>query len=198
MKNISIRKIIYLILFLLNSGILLLVVLYFLHGSFEQFPTDEQQVKIKITMGALCLFFLSIELFLAFQLYKGKVSRKKSEFRHADNDVPVTLLASFGGLKFLPSLFAIGYNNRNPQLVFLQEGIEYRLFFKKYKKYSDIASIDIAILPGTKNLQFTFHDSVFTFIANVYDEDRLKNALIFLEKKHCSLSPKAKEFLKNS
>lgn len=108
----------------------------------------------------------------------------------------ILVLAAFGGLKFIPSIIALGYNSFNPQLIFLQDGIEYRLFSKKYKKYSLIEAVDIRIFPGTKNLQFTFTDSVFTFTANVYDKNTLKEALIFLEKKNCLLSAKAKEFLK--
>ncbi len=64
MKKLHIRKIIYILLFLINSGLLLLALIYFLNGSLEEFPTEEQQEKVKIVTGGLSVIFLIIELLL--------------------------------------------------------------------------------------------------------------------------------------
>jgi|GEM_PF-2458207 len=98
-----------------------------------------------------------------------------------ENRVEVQVRTSGEALKFLP--FFGSYNNFNPQLSLLEDGIEYKVFFRKYKKYSEIELVDIHRLLGINNLQFKFKDSVFTFFAKVYDENDLKNALIFLKKR---------------
>lgn len=137
-----------------------------------------------------------IILFGIFKLYKRKINQiKTSELVFNNNEMSVPLLASFLGIKYLPSPFVLGHNNLNPKLTFLQDGVEYKFFSKKYKRYSDIESVDIWIAPHTKNLEFKFNDSVFIFIGNLYDEKNLKSVLDFLKKKNCPLSPEAREFL---
>lgn len=137
-----------------------------------------------------------IILFFIFKFYKRKINQiKRSELVFNNNEMSVPLLASFLGIKYVPSPFVLGHNNLNPKLTFLQDGIEYKFFFKKYKRYSDIESIDIWISPRTKNLHFKFNNSIFTFIGNLYDEKNLKSVLDFLKKKNCPLTSEAREFL---
>ena len=66
------KKIIYTVLFSFNSILLVLAVMYFLNGSLEEFPTQEQQEKIKVTMGGLSIIFLVIELILLSKIIKQR------------------------------------------------------------------------------------------------------------------------------
>ena len=152
--------------------------------------------NLTIIITIICFLIAAIALFLVFRFYKRKVEKiKKTELDSRSNEMQVPLLAGFLGIKFLPPLLGFAKNNINPQLNFLWDGIEYKLLTKKFKKYSDIAMVDILILAGTKNLIFKFFNSIFTFSGNLYSEDNLRSALGFLQKKNCPLSPRAKEFL---
>ena len=42
--------------------------MYFLNGSLEEFPTEEQQEKVKIVTGGLSVIFLIIELLLVWRI----------------------------------------------------------------------------------------------------------------------------------
>lgn len=149
-----------------------------------------------VFMFTLAGIFATSLILIVYKYIKKKTGEiKEVKLNFGEDRVPVPVLASFGGLKFLPSPFAVAYNNFNPLLIFLRDGMEYRLFFKKYKKYSDIELVDVTILPGTRNLKFVFRDSVVTFSANLYDDNNLKSALRFLGEKNCILSSRAKEFL---
>ncbi len=155
-----------------------------------------EQKNLAILIISAALIISLIVLFLVFTFYRRKITEiQKHNINFDDSKIPIPLLASFGRIKFLPSFLAIGHNSINPQLILLKDGMEYRLFPKKYKDYSDIELVDITVLPGTRNLDFRFKNSIFTFSANVFDEANLKNALKFLQKKNCPLSDKAKEFL---
>ncbi len=155
-----------------------------------------QNQNLVISIFGIAIILFVTTLLGVLKLYKRKINQiKSSELVFKNNAMSVPLLASFLGIKHLPSPFAFGHNNLNPKLTFLEDGIEYKVFFKKYKKYSDIESVDIWIGPRTKNLHLKFNDSMFTFIGNVYDEKNLKSVLDFLKKKNCQLTPEAKELL---
>ncbi len=155
---------------------------------------EKQNLVIFISIVAIITPI--IILFAVFKFYKRKINQiKGSELVFNNNEMSVPLLASFLGIKYVPSPFVLGHNNLNPKLTFLQDGIEYKIFSKKYKRYSDIELVDIWIGPHTKNLHFKFNDSIFTFRGNLYDEKNLKSVLDFLKKKNCPLSPEAREFL---
>jgi len=152
--------------------------------------------NLVILISAISFSIGVIVILIMFRFYKRKLGKiKKSELDSRGKEMSIPLLAGFLGNKYLPSIIALGKNNINPKLSFLQDGIEYKVFGKKYKKYSDIVLVDILITLGTRNLIFKFRNSIFTFTGNLYDENNLENALVFLEKKNCPLSPKAKEFL---
>jgi hypothetical protein len=150
-------------------------------------------------IGAVINFIIiAIVLVFVIRFYKRKkVEIKKRGLDFNDNETSVPLLASFVGIKFLPTIIAVGYNNISPKLIFFEEGIGYKVFSKSYKKYSDIELVDIWITFGTRNLTFKFRNSIFTFTANLGDDNNLKNALGFLQKKNCPLSSKAEKFLSN-
>lgn len=157
-----------------------------------KYITMEKKELLIIGTTFIIVFII---VFFVLKFYIKKLHEiKKHNLNFNDNEIKVPIIASFVGIKSL-SFLALGYNNFNPQLIFFQDKIKYRVFFNKTKKYSNIELVDINIAPGTKNLNFKFKDSKFTFIANLYDETNLKSVLNFLKKKNCILSPKAEEFL---
>jgi hypothetical protein len=54
---------------MIGTGIVLcLTVLYFLRGSLEMFPTDEDHAKVRLVMGVIAAILIAVELALWFLL----------------------------------------------------------------------------------------------------------------------------------
>jgi hypothetical protein len=79
----------------------------------------------------------------------------------------IPVLVTFTGLRGLPWWYAIATNNAKPLLVIEADGIRFRVVRQQRRLFSDIACLDVRQGPGTVNLDFAFHGSVFTFAANV-------------------------------
>jgi hypothetical protein len=82
----------------------------------------------------------------------------------------VPVLATFTGIRGLPWWYGVAMNNATPLLAIEQDGIRYRVVRQQQRSFDEIASVDVRQAPGTVNLDFTFHGSVFTFAANVGTE----------------------------
>ncbi len=54
-------KIMVVLIFIINSILLILSLLYFIHGSMEMFPTEERQQGIRFVFGLFSLFFVIVE-----------------------------------------------------------------------------------------------------------------------------------------
>jgi len=150
-----------------------------------------------LTTILICIGFLlgAIVLFFVLKSYKRKIHEIKTvELDPGSREMQVKIIAGFLGIKYLPTLLAVGINNLNPELEFFQDGIEYKVFSKKNKRYSDIETVDIFTTLGTKNLIFKFNNSIITFTGNLANEDNLRNALEFLKKKNCPMSSRAKKY----
>jgi hypothetical protein len=80
-------------------------------------------------------------------------------------DVPVR--ATFTGVTGLPWWYAVAMNNATPLLVIEPDGIRFRVIRQQRRSFEEIACVDVRQAPGTVNLDFTFHGSIFTFAANV-------------------------------
>jgi len=53
---------------------ILLLGVYFVHGSFEDFPTDEQQGKVRIVSGAGIFIVTLLEALVVVALLRGRKS----------------------------------------------------------------------------------------------------------------------------
>jgi len=53
---------------------ILLLGVYFVHGSLEDFPTDEQQGKVRIVSGAGIFIFTLLEALVVVALLRGRKS----------------------------------------------------------------------------------------------------------------------------
>lgn len=107
----------------------------------------------------------------------------------------VELIASFLGLRFLPPPLGIGSNSINPKLIFHEDEVEYRVFSTTRINYTSIEKVDVFLFYKTTNLLLTRHDSVFTFGGNLNDRAKLIEVLRFLQRKGCSLTEKALNFM---
>lgn len=93
---------------------------------------------------------------------------------------PVDVAAAFTGLRFLPWWLGVATNSAAPKLEIGREAIRYRVLRKSEKPFQDIVLLEVRTMPGTVNLCFDFHDSVFTFAANVRTLDEATRALRLL------------------
>jgi len=116
--------------------------------------------------------------------------------------VSIPLVAAFFGLKIVPFPFALGGNNLNPKLLLHEEYIEYKSLFRtQTKTYQEIDEVDVFVSNlkvfsiGTTNIRLSFTGSVFTFMGNLNDLEKLKEVLLFLRAKGCRLSDKAASLL---
>jgi hypothetical protein len=116
--------------------------------------------------------------------------------------VSIPLVAAFCGLRILPFPFALGGNNLNPKLLLYEEHLEYKSLFRtQTKTYQEIAEVDVYVNNlkvfsiGTTNIRLSFTGSVFTFMGNLNDLEKLKEVLFFLREKGCWLSDKAASLL---
>ena len=105
-------------------------------------------------------------LFVRRRRHKAAVS---SLHRDEKGVMVVPVLATFTGVRGLPSLVAIASNSLNPRLVIRPDGLDYRVTAARSVALDDIASVRIQTAPGTVNLVFTFVGGAFDFAANVGD-----------------------------
>jgi hypothetical protein len=107
----------------------------------------------------------------------------------------VNVIASFLGLKFLPRVIALAFNNLNPKLILTNDDIEYRAFvFNRRLAYAEIESVDILLWIQTTNVYLVRNNSIFTVSANTNNEYELYRCLEYLKRKGCNLSERASEF----
>jgi hypothetical protein len=107
----------------------------------------------------------------------------------------VRLIASFLGLKFLPSPLILGFNNFSPKLVLSDKEVEYRAFIlTNHISYDEIEKVDIFLWHQTTNVNIKRKNSVFTFGGNTNDENELYKCLKYLKEKGCMLTDKAEKF----
>ena len=107
----------------------------------------------------------------------------------------VKLIAAFLGLKFLPKVVALAFNNFNPKLVFSDSGVEYRAFiFTNYLLYHEIEKVDIFLALQTTSIHLRINNSVFAFSGNTNDEIELYKCIKYLKNKGCTLTEKAEKF----
>ncbi len=79
----------------------------------------------------------------------------------------ISVLATFIGVSGLPWWYAVALNNAAPLFVIEPDGIRFRVIRQRHRSFEEIACVDVRQAPGTVNLYFTFHGSMFTFAANV-------------------------------
>jgi len=107
----------------------------------------------------------------------------------------VKVISAFLGLKFLPRVIALAFNNLNPKLIFTKDDIEYRAFvFTGRLTYDEIEIVDILLWTHTTNVYLVRTNSIVTVSANTNSEDELYRCLEYLKKKGCDLSKRAEEF----
>jgi hypothetical protein len=81
----------------------------------------------------------------------------------------VPLRVSFTGMKKVRHL-ALFYNQIFPQLILYADGIEFRVFIKRKKSYSQVERIEALETFATHNVIIVWKDSAFAFVGNVRDE----------------------------
>ena len=107
----------------------------------------------------------------------------------------VKIIAAFLGLKFLPRIIALAYNNFNPKLILTDDHIEYRAFlFTGRLTYNEIESVDILLSIRTTNVYLFRNNSLVTVSANTNNKQELHRCLDYLRKKGCTLTNRAEEF----
>jgi hypothetical protein len=107
-------------------------------------------------------------------------------------EVPLT--AAFGGVAWLPWL-ALGHNSANPLLVLKGDELEYRLFARTRRPYSDVVSADYRHTLGTRNVILRFRGTSRTFTANVRDDAAVRATFAFLRDKGVPLTSRAEACL---
>ena len=110
-------------------------------------------------------------------------------------NLKVKIVAAFLGLKFLPKIIALAFNNFNPKLVLSDSGVEYRAFvFTNHIKYHEIEKIDILLALQTTNIYLIRKNSAITVSANTNNKDELYRCLLYLRDKGCPFTEKAERF----
>jgi hypothetical protein len=79
----------------------------------------------------------------------------------------IPVLATFTGVRGLPWWYAIASNNAKPLLVIEPGGIRFRVVGERERRYGEIECVDVRQGRGTVNLNFTFHESLLNFTANL-------------------------------
>jgi len=142
----------------------------------------------------IIIVIITVLFVIIFYIKKNK-ALKNMELNIYDTYAKIPVIAWFGWIKGTNNLIGISKNNFNPKLIFWEDYIEYKIFFTKKKKYTDIESVDIYRWFKTENIVFIFKDSSSTFSANVLYPKNLIAILKFLQNKNCPLSENAKELL---
>lgn len=79
----------------------------------------------------------------------------------------IPVLVTFTGVRGMPWWYAVAMNNAKPLLAVDAGGMCFRVVFRQRRSFDEVACVDVRQAPGTVNLDFTFHGSLFTFAANV-------------------------------
>lgn len=106
----------------------------------------------------------------------------------------VPLRVSFTGMKKMPHI-ALCYNQIFPLLVLYPDGVEFRVFIKRKKDYSQIERIDALETFATHNVIIVWKDSAFAFVGNVRDANLFRDVLRFFQRKQLPLSDSARQVL---
>lgn len=110
------------------------------------------------------------------------------------NGVQVPVRATFTGVAGVP-FWTLAHNSLFPLFKLFNDEMEFRVIFKQRRAYTSIKSVHVFWMLLTNNVQITWHDSSFTFVANVTNQDDLVQVVRFLERKQAPLLDTAKLFL---
>lgn len=129
------------------------------------------------TLVSIAVFLVQIGLLFGLFLLFRRIARSKRRLGSAgpitvnrDGVTTVPAFATFTGLRVLPACIALASSNLSPSIRFDEQGIAYRVILRRRAAYSTIAEVEIRTGPGTVNVCFAFHDTPFTFSANVGEE----------------------------
>lgn len=104
--------------------------------------------------------------------------------------VAIPLLASFTGLRGVP-LLSLSRNSINPALHLHPDRVVYRVVGRRTKPLANIRQVTVMTAPFTRNVDFEFLDSMFSFTANVKDDAWRLWLLRQLQERGVPLAPKA-------
>ncbi len=110
-----------------------------------------------------------------------------------EQGMAIPLRISFIGVKSV-RWFALAHNNLSPLLVLFEDHLVQRVVFKKSRKYSEIAYVDVSVT-DTENLDIAYTDSRFTFSCKLKAKQDLIAVLKFLGQKGVRLTESAKRLL---
>lgn len=111
-----------------------------------------------------------------------------------DEGFKVPLRVSFTGIKKMPHL-ALSHNQIFPLLILLADGVEFRVFIKRKKSYSQVERIDALETFATHNVIIVWKDSAFAFVGNVRDKELFREVLRFFQRRQLRLSDSARQAL---
>ena len=110
----------------------------------------------------------------------------------------IPIRAAFLGLKCLPSLFAVGHNNLNPELLLYGDHLKIKSVKKYTIAYNEIREISALKWIGTRNVRLKLKSGVLTHTANVKDDESFVALLSFLRDKGIELRSSARKQLPQS
>ncbi|RIX84726.1 hypothetical protein [Acidovorax cavernicola] len=105
----------------------------------------------------------------------------------------IPVMATFTGLRGLPWI-ALATNSLNPVLRIESQQLVFRVLRQRQRPFADIREVDVREAYGTFNLIFEFHDTRWTFAANVGTTARGAQVLSLLPQ-GVPLSARAREVL---
>lgn len=108
-----------------------------------------------------------------------------------EDGLEVKVRATFGGLRFLPRLFAFGKNNRNPSLKVFSDHLELKIMGTTSVDYDKIQVADGRVYGKTHNVTLTSKGKLGRPTANIRNRDDLVGLLRFLEQRGVPLTKKA-------
>ena len=109
--------------------------------------------------------------------------------------VRIPVRAAFIGLKWLPSLFAVGHNNLNPELTLFGDRLEIKSVKTYEIAFEDIREVGVLKTFGTRNIRLKLSSGLLTHTANVQDDDSFRAVLEFLVERGLHLNGKARKHL---
>ena len=108
--------------------------------------------------------------------------------------VAVPLRATFVGVARVP-LLALGKNNLSALLRLYENRLEFKVFRRRQRAYSEIRRVEVATLFLTRNVEIVWTDSPLTFAANIRGDDWRRAVLELLARKGAPLSPAARALI---
>ena len=79
----------------------------------------------------------------------------------------IPVLATFAGVRGMPWWYGVATNNAKPLLIIDRDGMRVRVIRTRWRRFDEIACVDVRQAVGTVNLEVAFHDSLLTFSANL-------------------------------